>query len=400
MLNKIVFKKLKKDYKKTLLTIFIFALVVFFNLFVFSLYSNIENFFVSQNLWKSSKTKFEISLKENNSFFLDKKETKHKYQKEIKELRQDENIEKIYYLYNTDIPTSISINFFDQEFKTDIFLFWISDNFFSWKQNKDFIPIGISTKLLNFYNLQLANWNFFPKLSEEILYKIFIEISFWESSIFKIKKKSISKKWKVYKVSSLLPTIGITVPYSIAKDVFDKLWKWSLNLYKVIWFVKDSYYVQKIKKKFPELKINTDKEQLREIESRISSVKYLTWTLNIITIFILICFLVYIVYILLDSNKKIFQILRMHWASKKNILYIVLAEIWFYFIIGLLIGILFYFVSYFFIQDYIQGQNLFNYDVSILSVQKIFQILFSFFVIITILTLLISKKEWRKDFED
>jgi hypothetical protein len=406
MILKLVLNKIIKWKFKSALIIFSILISIFFTVFSVLLYKNIENFFINQNIWKDSERMFEIIVKDSAAwlFFKDKSKNLNNIN-ELYELEKDENIERIHFFYNIDIPVSSKINFLWQEIDTDIFIFLASDNYFNEKElKKDYIPISISNSLINLYNTQLANDSLFPKIPEKLVYTVWIDLFFWRSTFFNYWSQAITKKWKIVKMSTESPLVWMTIPYSQWEKILNKIGKWKITLYKAVWYAYDTKYINNIKKEYNNFTVRTNEDRILKIKNKLSILEDVLKLLNIIITLILICFLVYVIFSIINENKKIFETFRLHWAWKIKILKLILTEILFYVFIAIIIMMMFWMLFKYWMIDkiniIISEQYYLEYQIELINKLDMVKIIWGYISIISLLTIIFSWREWNKKFEN
>ncbi|MEF2175497.1 MAG: hypothetical protein V3575_03400, partial [Candidatus Absconditabacteria bacterium] len=324
------------------------------------------------------------------------------------QLAKDPNIEKHYNLYSTKLPISIVIDFFGNQIETDILLFAISDNFF--KDNgvnidKYEMPIGLSQNLMDFYNLQVANGDFFPKMGKPLFMSVKVKIFFGKSTFLNRKGDTvIEKQGKITVLDSILPMIGLTLPYSKVQAVTKDVKNMEFNLYRIVGYAKDFQYIKTLQNRYSEdySVVSTD-DKLNKVRENLLAVKYLFVGINFIVVGVLFSFVVYVVYFLIDSNKNIFRVVRLHGAGRLKILSILLVEQLVYLTvsIGLVYGLFATFqnpaISV--INGIFQEKYLLSYQFTGLHSTELYYVLGFYVLLILLTTLVFSFKEWTKKFD-
>lgn len=406
MILKLILNKIIKSKFKSILIIFSILISIFFTVFSVLLYKNIENFFINQNIWEDSERMFEIIVKDSAAWLFFKDKSKNLENIDLLyELEKDENIEKMHFFYNIDIPVSSKINFLWQEIDTDIFIFLVSDNYFEEKElGKKYIPISISNSLINLYNVQLANDTLFPKIPEKLVYTVWIELFFGRSTFFDYWSQAVTKRWKIVKMSTESPLVWLTIPYSQWKNILDKIGKWKITLYKAVWYVHNEKHINKIKKEYSDFTVKTNEDKVLKIKNKLSILEDVLKLLNIIITLILVCFLIYVTFSIINENKKIFQTFRLHWAWNIKILRLILTEILLYVFVAIIVMILFWILFKYWMIDkinwMISEQYYLDYQIYLISRIDIAKIIVWYIVVISLLTIIFSWREWNKKFEN
>lgn len=409
MIIKLLISKIIKNKFKSFLIMMTLFVWVLFTLFLLFFYNNIENFFIKKWIWEVSFKKFDIYPKSaawtfnmSNSWY--DNNTLQKFEN----LKLDPNIEKVYYFYNTDLPVSIKINLFNNTIDTDIFLFIVSDNFFvdhhladmSW----DVLNFWVSQSLIDFYNLQLANWEFFPTVPQELFYTIKFDVYFGKSVFLNFAVNDLVKKWRIAVIDNVLPVLWLTMPYTSAMSVLNSIDRWKVRLNRVSWYVKDESYIKTIEQQFSWFQVSSDQKAISKIKDKLIGLRIFLIFLNIAVVILLFNFVVYIVYTLIESNSKIFQVFRVHWSSKFTILKIILFEVLIYTIVALLFVMLTYFcIRFLFLESiniWLNKTYKFNYNLISLSLNNLFVVFVLYIVFIVFVSVFTSYKHWNKNFEN
>lgn len=409
MLWRLVYNRILNNKLKTILVLLTFSISIFFTIFIFFFYNNVENFFIKKWIWDVNFKKFDIYLKSsvssislNNSGFNDSN------LKKLDELKTDPNIDKLYYFYNTKLPFSIKIDVFWNTIDTDVFLFAVSDNFFKDHNITNFswnvLNFAISQSLIEFYNLQLANWDYFPRVPQDLFYTINFDSYFGKSVFLKFSVNDYVRKWKISIIDNVLPVVWLTLPYSNAKQIFEKLWRDDIMLNRIVWYAKQESYVWEIEKKFSDFNVSSDQKVISKIQNKLVWLKLFLIGLNIAVLILLMNFLVYIVYSILESNKNIFHVFRTHGASKFKILQIILIEILYYIlpVVVFVIVVNYIFSKWLllFISNWINNNYYINYLMIPMSFTEICLLLSIFILLIVALTVFSTINEWNREFEN
>jgi hypothetical protein len=244
----------------------------------------------------------------------------------------------------------------------------------------------------------------FPKIPEKLVYTVWIELFFWRSTFFNYWSKSITKNWKIVSMSSESPLVWMTIPYSQWKEILDEIGKWKIILYKAVWYVKNTKYINEIKNKYDDFTVRTNEDRILKIKNKLSILEDVLKLLNGVITLILICFLIYVIFSIINENKKIFETFRLHGAWKITILKLILIEIWTYVFVAISITTTFWVLFKYWIVDNINKiiaeQYYLEYQIQSINNIEMLKIICGYILIISILTLVFSWKEWNKKFEN
>lgn len=332
MLFQLILKNIQKNKFIAILSIFILFIVIFFSSFLNFIYENTQHILINENIWQDNK-KFVITTKRWDllSSTLWIKPNLIKY---YNKLKNDKNIEKVFWLYQVNIPTTAILSILNLSFKTDILVFASDKYQQKWKD----IDIWISPTLLNLYNTQVAN-DTLPTLTKNLLSKLNIHLIFWENSFFKY-NKIIENNWHINFIDKDVPLFWITIPYDTAKQIQKNLWKWDIHLIKIIWYVKNYSYLKVLKKNYKSLNIKTLDDVKIKINQQTKIVNDIFNVLKYIIYIITISFLILLALYIYHKNQKNINVFYYHWASFIQQFSIVFLEIIIYFLIAIILNFL------------------------------------------------------------
>ncbi len=283
---------------------FSFFIINFVLLAGYLFYKNLINFYVWFYWFEDKNYKFEIvpESKWLISYFFDK--NSWLFKKLVKRLTQYSlSWYKIYRRLN--LPASLELNFFWTNLITDIFIFWIEkDNNFSWKKVKFYV----SSKFLSFYNSQISDNKYFPKLTVNLLKNLYVKVTIWKSYFFNF--SSLNKKlvltWNLWYFDEDLPLIWLGVDYGVLKkyNLEDKLVP-----IKFVWYAKDLRQFIKIKHEISgKVKfISYDSVKIKAQQNTMV-IKYWLIVWSLIVGLILFVFLIYILYSSFYMEKDIWYV--------------------------------------------------------------------------------------------
>lgn len=239
----------------------------------------------------------------------------------------DPNLGKKYVIFQMNIPWQIQLDLAGQEFSSDIFLFAISDDFFEQSIVSSRMPIAISELMLNLYNTQLADSTILPRITTSSLRLFRVNMIFWQSSVFNIQGPAVTRSARINRVSGILP-LGVTVPESEARDIVDTLNDGEVTPYKVIVIVEDESMISYIINTYgDDFVIETNYDQIQKIQQRIVGIKYFFFIINMSIVLVLISFLIYTTFSIVEQNLRSFRVYRLHGAKPWTILMMLLWQI-------------------------------------------------------------------------
>lgn len=394
MLLKLILKNISKNKLIAFISILVLSMVIFFSSFLNFIYANIQTILVNESIWQKENI-FTLEAKKW-SYISSKLWLEEDLQSYYKKLKQDENINEVFWVYQVNIPVQAVLDFFDMNFKTDILVFAV-DNY-TW--NKEYLSIWISPTLLNLYNTQIAN-DFLPMLDKNILKKIKIKLSFWKNSFIQFDNIE-EKTWYITHIDNNFPLLWISIPYEKAKNIQEKLWRWDIKLIKIIWYVKENSYLQNIKKTYEnKLNIKTVSDAKIKINQQTKIVKDIFYILRYIVYMIMASFLILLAINIYHKNEKNIKVFYYHGANFLQRFNILFYEISIYFLTAVLISFLVVWFFNIYIIDIIntklESYGLYNIHINWISFENIiFNSIISFIIIMIIFLLVFIRRTTKK----
>jgi len=407
MIFSFILNKIWKNKTKSFLIIFNIFIIIFFSCLLIFFYDNIEKYFIKRFVWTYEDNRFEIISKKEWNIFNIKWDNKNTaLTNDFQELSQDPNIQDFYRFYIFRYPVTIEINLLWQSIQTDIFVFVADDKAFAKfgiNQNIDKIPVWISSSLLDFYNMQVAGTSMFPKISQDMLKYVNLNILFGKSTFINLWNNNIiSKQAEVMASDTIFPMIWITIPYSQFQNL-NLSGDENISLYRAVGYVKDPNYVSTIEQKYVEnYTINFPQKSINQIKQSLFVVRLIFIAVILVSLFIFFNFIVYSVYFMIDTNKEIFNVFRLHGANKFTILKIILYEEIVYIFWAFLLLIFTNFVWWNYIVVYINNlltQKYFiNFNFVNLSNTLFFSVVAAYIVLLLFVVGGVSYGEWNKKY--
>jgi len=388
MIFQLILKNIQNNKFISFISIIVIFLVIFFSSILNFIYSNIQNILLNETIWQDEK-KFIIEVKKIN--LINSLSSKANLQQNYENLKKDKNIEKVYWIYQVNIPVETILNIWKFDFKTDLIVF-ASDKY---TQNLENLEIWISPIVLNIYNTQIAN-NQLPILNEYILSQLKIFLIFWKNSFLKY-DKTIEKTWYIKNIDSDLPIFWITIPYNQVEKIQKEIW-WNIKLIKIIWYTKNTSYLHILEEKYKnQLNIQSLNESKIKINQQTKIIKYIFNIIKWIIYILMISFLILLTLHILNKNEKNIKVLYYHGASFLQRFNVVFFEMLIYFIIAIIINI---FIISFFNKNFINIVNqkiisywIYNINIHWISFLNILLNSFISFIIISIVFFIVFIKK-------
>lgn len=259
-----------------------------------------------------------VSITSDTSFFeLFGKEKSGLSEAVERQIKNDPLIDRSHFLTFVEIPVLAQMDIFSFHLATDIPVFGISDEFFadiSPKKNAgDYIPIGISKSMLEFYNLQIAgSASFFPRMNEFFLKGQVMTLEFGKSKLFDYSEKSpILRSGSVVTIDQDLPGFGLSIPLSIVENSLGKLGYKTPRPYRAIIYLKNIEDVEKIKSSYEWYNLVFDRDKIAQAEKNIKLLRSIFLIIAGVSSSLLILFLGFIFAGILRENSRMFTLFHM-----------------------------------------------------------------------------------------
>ncbi len=189
----------------------------------------------------------------------------------LSRIQSDPSIESYKILRFIDVPVLGTFH---------IFQFWLSIDVpvFSVENSSGKITgIGISTSMLNYYNLELA-WSYplFPVFQERDLIGKMVSLEFGASKLFTLSWAYTDRyESSIERIDPDYPWFGIVIDNDIAKEKFKKLHKILPHPYRIVMQYRDIPERNTIETRYPWMILNFDSDTLREKEKTFSTLRTL-----------------------------------------------------------------------------------------------------------------------------
>lgn len=319
MIKELTRNNTKKYSARTILIVIVLAISLLAYALIRSLYNNIEWFLFQQNgIYEYDYT---IDFKDptrrwgfiNNT---NQWEIDPNFRDPI---IQNESIQEKYILSAIELPVQVSVSLANESIVTDVILFAISDDFFGTFE-EDTIPVAISEIMLNLYNTQIAEEWILPTIPKEFLSLATLDFNFGKSIFLQDTTSSVRLSGKIERVSGILP-VGLVIPESVAYDVVERLWRWTINPYKVTVVADNQEHMQYLLDIYSnQYHVVTNFDYINMVRERISGLRTFFMILHYSIVAILVWFLIYITFSIVEQNKKVFRVLRIHGVSRLQLL--------------------------------------------------------------------------------
>lgn len=346
---KTIFGLASNNLKNKKVRTFLVALSVSFGVavlfFFLSFLAGIEKFVLADLTQKMDPRQLVVSYNYKNAglFQVEADKALRLDQALIQEIQAMEGVEKVAPQLVLKIPVSVQIDFWDKFFETDVPVYGMDFAFINVvkKTDEDFLPVVVSSRLLDVYNTTLAESTGLPRLSEEGLIDRDLEIIFGKSSFFSYKADEVQKiPAKIVALSNNVPLMGITIPLKKAEEVltrYQKIEEADIKYSSIYLQTKDVSFNSILQKKLQEKGFQVS--SLQEEQARLNQmIWYLRKLIQVAAGVVLLIALLSVSMTLLMSvieRKQEIGILRALGMQRKTVAGLVLTE-------GVLIGCLAY----------------------------------------------------------
>lgn len=408
-LRKLITPQITKKIWLTLWTVRTLSVIFFVGIMMIWLYQNMMNFLTYKRIGEEvNPNKFIMQEKGGKARLF--KNTTWTLEQVADSLEQDERIDTVHRIYQFSIPTTLEINILGATFITDTFVFAVSENMFdttrSWSIASWEIPVGFSSTLLDMYNLEIAQWSTFPKLSRNMAKVIPFELTFGKSTFFGTEKtKTLKYKGQVSDITAQFPTLWISIPLGQARDIQQTLQRGTFTMYELVWYTKNPKDVKMFYKKYnKQYAIKSSLQNLNDIHQKLFAVRVIFGiTLGLLRIVGVIFFCFFILHRLQDNEHTI-KVLQIHGATRYMVFKVIMGELWIYILWASMLTMLYIFVFTYFLtpllQNMITTQAVIDYTIKPLALRTMVIYMFLIWVVMlwlwTIFSLPTRKRRFPK----
>jgi len=218
-------RKKKFKFQVTAVFFILFLLIFFTRAFTDSFYETSRKIFSTKDNKYLTVIPKDVDLsyfKFAAPSFMGKGELKESFIPTIKKMQ---GVEDISPTYTIKAPANMYGDFFDLAYGTDLSVFGENAPFKKHKYNHTslkVIPVVVSSKLLEIYNLSFAPANSLPKLTKKILIGRKFNIKIGANS-FKTSGKVYEGKIKIVDLNDRVEFLGITMPEDLLKQLSDSI---------------------------------------------------------------------------------------------------------------------------------------------------------------------------------
>ncbi len=261
-------------------------------------------------------------------------------QETIDQIRNLPHVQDVYPETSYIDPSSLEVSVFGHRLQTDSMVFGVPRDFIAeeikpeteWQNNGQPYPALISRKLLDIYNLSVAQPRDLPQITEDMILGREIDIYLGFSSFFAPfteRKDATLVKAKIVGLSNKTSLIGVTLPLEVVETLNQNKDSEHTSEFINAYVITDSpEHIETVAQQIEEMELQT--KYLQKSFTQIQdNFRYLTIGLTIISIIILCVSALSIANsFFANINERINEIgiLRSLGASKKNIRNLFLAE--------------------------------------------------------------------------
>ena len=389
------FHNLSSSWTRTMsivLTTFISGCI---GLFFYFLYINIHSGIAFYTLDGIDEKRFSITAG-TNVFQLFDREKGWIPKSVLDNLQTDTTLERYREFRFIDLSVLGKFDLFKFSLDIDIPTFSIRESSGWWD------GIGISSRMLKYYNLEFAGSHaFFPVFAESDIIGRGVTLVFNASRLFNLpEKRENTYTSRITHVDSDYPWFGVVIPYEVAEKELQKLWYSQNAPYKIIGYLRDisSRTVVESRYNWYNLKFDADiiteqKQTLRTVAEMLVSVM-----VGILAILYWFLFLLFGGYF--REKEYVFSLIRQYKIESFSRYILVFLEpvllIFSWFFVGILMWILWQSYGIWLLQVFLQSKNIFF---PILTVSSSYIILILWLNALMLFLLLIfsysiKRKQW------
>lgn len=403
MIPHLIRNNIKKYYGKAVLIVSVLSISIMATIVVWRLYDNIQWFLMQQSGLYEYESALEIKETWSRAGLIGNKSNIADIP-DFSQVLNDPDIQKKYVVSNVNLPIQARVKIAWQVIGTDIIVFAVSDNFFEWYAGASPFPIAISEFMINVYNTQLADETTLPKISKSLIGLAQVELDFGASAIFDIAGYSVVKTWKISKVSGMLP-LWFIIPESVAKQALQEANNGTIHPYKVIAVVDDPAKIPVITTRYQnDFVVVSSYDKTKQIQERIVGVKNLFLVINCSILLILVSFLIYTTFSIVEQNQRSFRVFRIHGATPQTILFTLIGQVTIYSLLAGIVSVILVSLGSFILIPSINTMFSQTYGLQYLMQQPTVYVymtaVISHIILFALLTTIFSWWEWSRKFEN
>lgn len=200
--------------------------------------------------------------------------------------------------------------------------------------------IGISKKMLDYYNIQFAGSTaMFPMMNEAFLKWQKIQITVGASKLFNIDTApTLPFEWTITSISPNYPGFWLVIPRAILEKKLSEIWQKLWNPYKVIAFMNHASDREKIEKKYKNLQLSFDVDKIQDLKNKILAVQMI-----FLAVFLLIGGIIFVLFLYLltgifSESTSIYRMIRIYGTGTLYTRMLTLGEPTILLAFGIIIG--------------------------------------------------------------
>lgn len=277
----------------------------------------------------------------------------------LEQISADKNLERYKEFRFLDISVLGKFDLFKFSLDIDIPTFSIRDSI-GWTD-----WIGISSRMLKYYNLEFA-WShaFFPVFSEADIVGRGVTLVFGASKLFSLPEKSENAYTsKITHIDSDYPGFGVVIPYDVADREMRKLRYIQWSPYKVVAYMSDVSSRAEIESLYSGYILKFDADTIVEQKRTLETVARILAMVMLSIIVILYGFLFLLFSWYFREKEYVFSLIRQYKIENMSRYILVFLEPILLIFVGILSYILVCFVGQWYViwllQGFLQSKNIF-----------------------------------------
>lgn len=172
--------------------------------------------------------------------------------------------------------------------------------------------IGISRRMLDYYNLQLAgSSSIFPAMNEMFLRGQKVALTVWASKLFKLDTTPAATfEWVISDINPNYPGFWIVIPEEIISKKLSEIGRSLSAPYLISAKIKDMKDREKLTALYPTLSFKFDIDSMKEVQKQIRFIQWIFLAIFIIIGWILSILILYLLSSVFRENTSVYAMIR------------------------------------------------------------------------------------------
>ncbi|MBS9783720.1 hypothetical protein KGV55_00225 [Candidatus Gracilibacteria bacterium] len=260
----------------------------------------------------------------------------------LKKISNDSRFEDIKTFTLIQYPVTGDFSIFSFGLESDIPVFAISGDTPLGKKG-----VGISQKMLEYYNLQFAgSLPIFPKIDKKFIKGRKVVITVGKSKLFNLDGKKPAKpiETQITDISPDYPGFGVVLPKKILESRLKSIGLSLGNPFKVVAKIKNLNNIENLKKDYKGLNITFDQDAIKENEKRLQTLQLIFGATFLAIICVVGTIILFLLGSILREIKHIYRLIYRLGIFNLRSIFLTLGELIF---LTCIAGIIGYFLNIF-----------------------------------------------------